>query len=365
LQHELHIFFASPVFEQNRLRFCAFKKKEVSIMSEVRLIPFVLEEVMQSAKEEIPYGVQMINAPALWREGEMGESIVVAVLDTGCDKSHPELVNRIVGGRNFVDEGRQEDYSDAHYHGTHVAGTIAATLNNAGVAGVAPDAKLLICRVLGQDGSGTYEGIIKAIDYAIKWRGACGERVRVISMSLGGPNDVPELHEVIKKAILENVLVVCAAGNEGDDDDNTNEYAYPGAYKEVVQVGAVDKNKRLARFSNTNDEIDLVAPGVDVISTYPGNKYAKLSGTSMATPHVSGAAALLIAREEKLFQRELTEPEVYAQLVKNTVSIGLTKKAEGNGLLVLNAKDQAACESDRVEVMNIPYQTTSARSLQS
>ncbi|MCM3732586.1 S8 family peptidase [Fictibacillus nanhaiensis] len=329
-------------------------------MSEIRLIPFVLEDVLEISKEEIPYGVEMINAPAFWREGEKGQSVVVSVLDTGCDTNHPELANRIAGGRNFV-EGEEDDYTDAHFHGTHVAGTIAATLNNAGVAGVAPDVKLLICRVLGKDGSGTYQGIIDAIDYSVKWRGENGERVRVISMSLGGPNDVPELHEAIQRAVLEDVLVVCAAGNEGDNKEDTNEHAYPGAYKEVVQVGAVDKNMKLAPFSNTNDEIDLVAPGVDVISTYPGNKYAKLSGTSMATPHVSGAAALLIEREEKLFERELSEAEVYAQLVKNTLSIGLTKKAEGNGLLVLNAQEKAVCEEDTFKVMRTPVETAAAK----
>ncbi|WNB90850.1 S8 family peptidase [Bacillus sp. NEB1478] len=328
-------------------------------MSEVRLIPYVMEEVLQSAKEEIPYGVEMINAPSFWREGETGESVVVAVLDTGCDTSHPELKDRIAGGRNFVDSN-PDDYTDAHYHGTHVAGTIAATLNEAGVAGVAPEVKLLICRVLGKDGSGSYQGIIDAIDYAVEWRGENDERVRVISMSLGGPEDVPELHEAIQRAVLEDVLVVCAAGNEGDNKENTDEFAYPGAYKEVVEVGAVDAKMKLASFSNTNDEIDLVAPGVNVISTYPGNKYAKLSGTSMATPHVSGAAALLIAREEKLFGRKLTEAEVYAQLVKNTLSIGLTKKAEGNGLLVLNAQEKAVCDQENFRVMRTPVETAAS-----
>ncbi|MDR7071767.1 S8 family peptidase [Fictibacillus barbaricus] len=328
-------------------------------MSEVRLIPFVMEEVLQSAKEEIPYGVEMINAPAFWKEGEKGGTVVVAVLDTGCDINHPELKDRIAGGRNFVDSN-PDDYTDAHYHGTHVAGTIAATLNEAGVAGVAPEVKLLICRVLGKDGSGSYQGIIDAIDYAVKWRGENDERVRVISMSLGGPEDVPELHESIQRAVLEDVLVVCAAGNEGDNKENTDEFAYPGAYKEVVEVGAVDEKMKLAPFSNTNDEIDLVAPGVNVISTYPGNKYAKLSGTSMATPHVSGAAALLIAREEKLFERKLTEAEVYAQLVKNTLSIGLTKKAEGNGLLVLNAQEKAVCDQETFRVMRTPVETAAS-----
>ncbi|KZZ83602.1 MULTISPECIES: S8 family peptidase [Bacillaceae] len=308
-------------------------------MSKVRLIPFKLEEVYDSAKEDIPYGVRMINAPEIWDQGIKGDTAVIAILDTGCDATHPDLKDRIIGGKSFVD-GDESDYSDSHYHGTHVAGTIAASLNDQGVTGAAPEVKLLILKVLGDDGSGSYEGIINAVRYASEWKGENGETVRVISMSLGGPEDVPELHEAIKEAVANNILVVCAAGNEGDSRENTVEKAYPGYYKEVVQVGAIDEKKQLAEFSNTNDEIDLVAPGVNILSTYPGNKYAKLSGTSMATPHASAAAALLIQKEEKEFGRTLTEPEVYAQLCKNTVSIGLSKKAEGNGLIYLRAQEK-------------------------
>ncbi|MGC4377589.1 S8 family peptidase [Fictibacillus sp. Mic-4] len=308
-------------------------------MSGVRLIPFVLEEVLQNPEQEIPYGVQMINAPEMWKNGEKGTGVVIAVLDTGCDLEHPDLKDRIIGGRSFVGDD-PDDFADGHFHGTHVCGTIAATLDKQGVVGVAPEVKLLILRVLDKNGSGSYEGITEAIQYATKWKGPNGERVRIISMSLGGPDDVPELHKAIQEAVQNEILVVCAAGNEGDNDDRTDEKSYPGYYKEVVEVGAVDEKKKLAEFSNTNDEIDLVAPGVNVISCYPGGKYAKLSGTSMATPHVSGAAAVLITKEEKEFGRELTEAEVYAQLCKNTQPIDASKRAAGNGLLYLQSSNQ-------------------------
>ncbi|MTH54338.1 S8 family serine peptidase [Bacillus mangrovi] len=308
-------------------------------MSKVRLIPFKLEEVFDSAQEEIPYGISLINAPELW-DSEVKGNCVVAVLDTGCDTSHVDLKDRVIGGKNFTG-GEEGDFSDSHFHGTHVAGTIAAALNGEGVAGGAPESKLLILKVLGDDGSGSYEGIIEAIRYASEWKGDSGETVRIISMSLGGPDDVPELHAAIKEAVAKDILVICAAGNEGDSREETVEKAYPGYYKEVIQVGAIDEKKQLAEFSNTNDEIDLVAPGVNVVSAYPGNKYAKLSGTSMATPHASAAAALLIQKEEQEFGRRLTEPEVYAQLCKNTVSIGLSKKAQGNGMIFLRAEESA------------------------
>lgn len=202
--------------------------------------------------------------------------------------------------------------------------------------GVAPKAKILSLKVLTKQGSGDYEWIINAINYAVDWRGPQNERVRVISMSLGGPEDVPELHKAILNAVDNDVSVVVAAGNEGDDREDTFEYSYPGSYNEVIQVGAVSSDLNLAPFTNTNTEVDLVAPGVEIISTYIDNKYASLSGTSMATPHVAGALALIINLSEKEFGRSLTEAEIYAQLVKRTLPLGNRKSSEGNGFLLLN-----------------------------
>jgi major intracellular serine protease len=159
-------------------------------------------------------------------------------------------------------------------------------------------------------------------------------------MSLGGPHDVPEMHKAVQNAVNQDVSVVVAAGNEGDGEEDTFEYAYPGAYNEVISVGAVSMDLKLAPFTNTNTEVDLVAPGVDVISTYLGNKYAKLSGTSMAAPHVAGALALIINLSEKEFNRILSEAEVYAQLIKRTLPLNYRKSSEGNGFLLLNLVEQ-------------------------
>ncbi|KGX92420.1 serine protease [Pontibacillus halophilus JSM 076056 = DSM 19796] len=325
-------------------------------MSEVRLIPFQLEEVIDDISE-IPKGVQMIEAPAIWERASMGKGNVVAVIDTGCQRDHPDLKDRIVGGRNFTTDynGDLNNYSDNNGHGTHVAGTIAASLNNKGVVGVAPEAGLLVLKVLTGKGNGSFQSVVDAIDYATKWQGDNGERVRIISMSLGGPSDVPELHEVIKEAVERNISVVCAAGNDGDGREQTDEYAYPGAYNEVIQVGAVDFERKLARFTNTNDEIDLVTPGVAIRSTYLEGRYAALSGTSMATPHVSGALALLINEAEAAFGRTLTEPELYAQLIRRTLPIGYSKQAEGNGLLQLALIDRLAdaIDDEKEEVSRV------------
>lgn len=299
----------------------------------VRLIPYqVVAEVEEVA--EVPKGVEMIQAPKIW-EKTKGKGITIAILDTGCDLTHPDLKERIIGGQNFTndDKGNKDMYKDYNGHGTHVAGTIAATANGKGVVGVAPEASLLIVKVLDKNGSGQYDWIINGIYYAIE------QKADIISMSLGGPEDVPELHEAIQKAIANNILVVCAAGNEGDGQGSTDEFDYPGSYNEVISVGAIDLEHHISDFSNSNREVDVVAPGENIMSTYLSGKYAKLSGTSMATPHVSGALALVKALSNQMFERNLSEPELYAQLIRRTLPLGYSPKQEGNGMVYLTAVD--------------------------
>lgn len=306
-------------------------------MNEVRLFPFVVESVSDTYNE-IPAGVQAVHAPEVWAESK-GTDVVVAVIDTGCDFNHPDLKNRIIGGINFTQDynGDPNNYMDNNGHGTHVAGTIGAGMNGFGVVGVAPEVKLLIVKALGGDGSGNYQSIIDGIRFVIQWRGPHGEKVRIISMSLGGPQDLSELHQAIIDAVANQILIVCAAGNNGDGNPNTIETSYPGAYPEVVEIGAVDLKGAPAGFTNTNSEVDLVAPGVNIVSTFPNHQYAKLSGTSMATPHVSGGAAVLIHKLEQEYGRQLSEAEIYAQVCKHTRNLGLDKRLEGNGMLDLTA----------------------------
>lgn len=304
-------------------------------MAKMHLIPYQVEEIKDTA-QEIPQGIQMIQAPDVWEQADEGSDNVIAIIDTGCDTSHPDLEGKVIDGKNFTDSSDETEYADGNGHGTHVAGTAAAAAGEEGIAGVAPNAKLLIVKVLDENGSGDYQWIIDGINYATDWEGPNGEKVRAISMSLGGPEDVPELYEAVKRAIDSGIPVVCAAGNEGDDRPETDEYAYPGAYNEVIQVGAINFDREIAPFSNTNDEIDIVAPGVDILSTYTDQQYARLSGTSMAAPHVSGALALVTSIAESQFDRKLTETELYAQLVRRTVPLGYPKSAEGNGLLALD-----------------------------
>jgi major intracellular serine protease len=314
----------------------------MKMANEFKLFPIKVSSVGINPKE-IPWGVNAIGAPKLWDKTK-GEGIIVAVLDTGIDSKHPDLMNRVVGGRNFTRDynGDPDNFNDNQSHGTHVAGTIAATVNNMGVIGVAPKVGILVGKVLGGDGSGDYDSIINGIYWAVQWRGKNGERVRIINMSLGGPAHIRELHQAIKYAIANGVSVVCASGNEGDSNTFTNEYSYPGAYEEVIEVGATDSYENLAVFSNTNSTIDVVAPGVRITSTIPSSmgSYSVQSGTSMATPHVSGALALLISYYERRNKKKLTEMEAYNLLIEYTRDLThIRESGDGKGLVDLSLKE--------------------------
>ena len=308
----------------------------------VKELPFIyeksstklLEELLTNNEDIIPDGISMINAPFMWSKNITGKNVKIAVIDTGCDLTHEDLKSKIIGGRNFTSEDNKNVniYQDYNGHGTHVCGIVAGSKNNRGIIGVAPDAKLIILKALDKNGSGTLQGIINAINYAVSLK------VDIISMSLGTTSDVPQLHQAIVKAINNNILVVCAAGNEGDNNSSTDEYSYPGVYNEVISVGAIDYKKTAARFTDSNKEVDLLAPGVNIVSTYLNNSYAMLSGTSMATPHVTGALALLIEWSTKEFGRRLTEAELYGQLIKNTETLNMARSLQGNGLLFMNPK---------------------------
>lgn len=251
----------------------------------VYVIPHKVRAVHTESSEFIPDGVKMVHAQSQWGRGNEGEGVVVAIIDTGVDYNHPDLKDNILGGKDFTGKGT---YMDGNGHGTHVAGTIAAADNGSGIVGVAPKAKILALKALDDDGSGDMSTVVAAINYAIT------QKVHVINMSLGGAHS-NALHKAVQAAVKAGIIVCAASGNEGDGDPNTEELSYPGAYPEVLEVGAVDYSGRLAYFSNTNKEVDVLAPGVNVYSTYPGGKYAYLDGTSMATPHMSGAAALLLS----------------------------------------------------------------------
>ncbi|MBW4671745.1 MAG: S8 family peptidase [Cyanomargarita calcarea GSE-NOS-MK-12-04C] len=267
------------------------------------------------------WGADMVKAPASWANGYTGQGVVVAVLDTGVDYNHQDLKNNIwtnskeIGGNGIDDDGdgyvddvygwnfadNDNNTIDTYGHGTHVAGTIAGENNNFGVTGIAYDAKIMPVKVLGNDGSGSYSAIAQGIRYAVD-RGA-----NVINLSLGGDYPNSTLESAIEYADSKNVTVVMAAGNNGDPAP-----AYPARYanKHGIAVGAVDKNKNMASYSDRAGSEPLsyvTAPGSSIYSTVPGDKYATYSGTSMASPHVAGVVGLMLSANPNLTSAQIRQ----------------------------------------------------------
>jgi thermitase len=234
-----------------------------------------------------------IDAPEGWDLAGLGAfpasgGVKVGIVDTGIDKTHPDLAGKAVGCATSYNSGlliHNGVCPDDNGHGSHVSGTISANTNNAqGVSGVAFNSPIVMCKALAT-AAGT--GLTSDIANCINW--VAGQGVKVLSMSLGG-GDNATLKSAVQRAYNNGngVLIVAAAGNDGDATLN-----YPAAYPEVVSVAATDNRDHRASFSNANSDVEIAGPGVDVESTYAGGLYMTLSGTSMATPHVAGVAAVI------------------------------------------------------------------------
>ena len=251
-----------------------------------------------------PTGISLIKATT---SGTV--DVNVAVIDTGIDTNHPDL--NVVGGENFVFRGKNT-FDDGNGHGTHVAGTIAAIDNNQGVIGVVPGANLYSVRVLDNSGSGSYSGVIAGID----WVAANADIIDVANMSLGGSAS-QAINDAVEAAIMAGVVFVVAAGNETTDACSKS----PASAPNVITVsalddrnGALDASDSFASFSNYGSCVDMVAPGVYIESTWKGGGYESISGTSMASPHVAGAAALYIANNPDV---NLTPAQVSSFLINS------------------------------------------------
>lgn len=269
-------------------------------------------------------GLQNINAPAAWTS-TIGGNVIVAVIDTGVDFRHPDLQQNMwvnvrerdgqsgvdddgngyvddIHGYNFVDDNGSP--YDGHGHGTHCAGTIAAVGNNGvGVVGVCWAARIMALKYLNDQGFGgsSYQAA-RAIDYAV------ANKAKIISASWGGPIASIELRNAIVRAQRAGVVFVAAAGNENRDVDGADNY--PSGYEvdNIISVGAIDSKNRRASFSNFGvSKVDIGAPGVDILSLAPDGRYASMSGTSMATPHVAGALALLATAKPQFTGEELRD----------------------------------------------------------
>lgn len=272
--------------------------------------------------QQLPWGVDRIDAELATATGA---GVAVCIVDTGIDQDHPDLQANILGGKNFVAKGVTVDstkWDDDNGHGTHVAGTVAAVDNSIGVVGVAPQASLLAAKVLNRQGSGYLSDVIAGIEYCVS------SGADVISMSLGTSSDVQAMHNAVDAAYAAGVLLVGAAGN-----DYGGSVSYPAAYDSVIAVSATGSTDAVASFSNVGPEVELAAPGVSVLSAWKGGSYATLSGTSMATPHVSGVAALAIQANPLLSNVEIRT------LLQNTADdLGVVGKDNYYGYGLVDAK---------------------------
>jgi len=284
--------------------------------------------------ETLPWGIDRVDADVLHSNGDTGAGAEIAILDTGIDSDHPDLQANIQGGKAFGDiycgsagggcrfGGSPNDntcnyaWDDDNDHGTHCAGTADAIDNSEGVIGVSTEADLYAGKVL--DGCGS--GSLSAIAAGIEW--AADQGFDVASMSLGASSGDQTLKDAVQYAQSKGLLMIAAAGNDGPCTDCVG---YPAAYSEVVAVSSTASDDSLSDFSSTGPEVEIAAPGTDVLSTIPGG-YDTFSGTSMATPHVSGAAAQVMA--------DGTSASTARQTLRDTAEdIGLASNEQGAGLL--------------------------------
>lgn len=262
-----------------------------------------------SATVATDWGQQMVEAPAVWQQGVRGKDVTVAIIDSGADITHPQLQPRLATNANETANGVDDDGNgliddingydfemnsgdvrDGAGHGTHVAGIVLADHTAGDVRGIAPEAKLLPLDFMNDQGEGSISAAISAIHYAVS-RGA-----KVINASWGGGQCSDALLETVRELESKGILFVVAAGNAGRSLESKPEY--PAAFKLTGQLTVAASSTRdiMAGFSNFSYAlVQLAAPGVSIVSTYPGSRMAAMSGTSMAAPFVSGAAALLFS----------------------------------------------------------------------
>lgn len=246
--------------------------------------------------------LKKIQMPKAWDSTKGASNITVAVIDAGVQTNHPELKGKIVSPYE-VTTGSTSVSPDNH--GTHVAGIIAATINKAGISGIAPNIKIMPVDVFNGDGANIYdvaEGIMYAVDH----------KADILNLSLGSYYYSYPLEYAVNYAKSKGVLVVAAAGN-----DDTSEYTYPAALPAVLGVSATDSLDRITQFSNYGDYIDFAAPGMNIYSTVSGSKYANMSGTSMASPIVSGVSALILSKNPFL-----SPAQVESILIKSSADLG-------------------------------------------
>ncbi|HEX7023714.1 MAG TPA: S8 family serine peptidase, partial [Gemmatimonadales bacterium] len=281
--------------------------------------------------EDVPWGIPRVTAPDAWALGgsaAFGAGVRIAYLDSGGDSSHPDLL--YAGGYNAMTGSSApsawaDDVGPCYGHGTHVAGTMAARHNDQGVVGVAPDASLYAIKVF-QDVSGSCLAYQSSQIAGLNW--AVNNGIRVVSISIGGTTYNSSYQTAITAATSKGVYVVASAGNNG-----TSTLTYPGNYTDALAVGALDPNNNRSGYSNYGPKLYISAPGDNILSTLPGG-YGYKSGTSMATPHVAGVIALLLARYPGISRADLL-----TRLEQGALDLGVAGRDDLTGWGLARARE--------------------------
>jgi subtilisin family serine protease len=298
-----------------RMRVAPTQSQEVTIQNKSNLFSRLLGKSKSISIRDLEWDYQDVEANKAWSQIKQVRQIKVAVVDTGIDYNHPALKGRIdlADGYNFV--SNTSDPLDDNGHGTHVSGIIATNspLNGTGLLGIDGnlDVQIMPVKVLDSTGSGDSDIIARGIQWAAD-RGA-----DIINLSLGGRGASPEIDSAINYATSKGVFVVAAAGNDNSD----SKYYTPASNPNVFTVAALGMNDRKASYSNYGSNVEGAAPGDYIVSTIPNGKYALMSGTSMATPVVSGIAAMIKAQNPNL-----TPSQIKQILNKSAVDIGTKGK---------------------------------------
>lgn len=235
-----------------------------------------------SGSPTIPWSVEQVGAPKVWNKS-VGQNIRIGVIDTGIDYNHPDLRNSISRGINLLN--RSILPYDDNGHGTHIAGTIAAAGRHSGIVGVAPRAIIHPVKAFDHAGSAYVSDIIAGIDWCVH------NDLDIINMSFGMKSYNRSLEQAVLNAYYRGKVIVASSGNDG----KRKTIDYPARFPQVVSVGATTRSGKIAPFSNRGKQIDIYAPGERVYSSWLHGKYNELSGTSMATAHVSGVIALMLS----------------------------------------------------------------------
>ncbi|MFW5984799.1 MAG: S8 family peptidase [Halanaerobiaceae bacterium] len=274
------------------------------------------------------WNLDLLNLESTWKAGFKGDKeIKIAIIDTGITE-HQDLKDNLIYknnkiyGRDFIDDDHHPlDETTGFKHGTHVAGIIGATTNNAlGIAGINWKISLLPVRVIGPEGGTTSD-----LTAGIRWAADNGAQIINLSLAtMNGAHTPRSLQEAVQYADQKGVLLIAASGNNG-----LNAISYPARFPEVISVGAINEKKERAPFSNYGTELDLMAPGTDILSTDQKNSYEKSSGTSMAAPHVAGAAALLYSSgitEPAAMKKKLLDSADKDQLININQALNLEQQ---------------------------------------